>query len=261
MRKSALIIFLALPLIFVAALVNAANWQYLGPGKNDIIFYFDNENIIKSEGTLKVKQKEVYSEQIFTRLKDRLGEKYADLTDIVNLIEIDCPGKRSRIRSITYYDSAGKAIDSLNRRDPEWLFIPQESAVNILHELYCSVEWEYIVSTKDDDYFLNTGGMAVNNLNVTFWMKAVNKNTKKESERDKFTIKCNNGNFSLRYRIKYKPDGSLSKVNSYDDYIEWSQISPNTIIDSFNKLLCADGQPRKDVKGYLINTLKSNDKK
>ena len=196
----------------------------LGPGKNDIVFYFDNENIIESEGTLKVKEKEVYKEDIFARLKERLGEKYSDLTDIVNLIEIDCPGKRSRVRSITYYTSDGKVMDSQNRTDPDWLFIPQKSEVNILHEICCPIEWEYIISSKDDNYFLNTGGVAVNNSNVTFWMRAVNKNTKKESEKDKFTIKCNDGQFSLRYRIKYKPDGSISNVNSCDDYIEWSRF-------------------------------------
>lgn len=254
MRKGTLtIIALVLGLFLEAPSVHSADWQYYNSDKNGSSLFYDRESVKDTNGIVKVYQKEIYHESTLSRVRERLGDKYSDLAEIVNLLEIDCSNRQSKVKSVIYYNSDGTIIESRDKEGLEWISIPQKSELNMLYELCCPSEWAYITSSSDDDYFMNIGRIEANDSNVTFWIKAISKTTKKESEKDKFTIKCKNGNYALRYHMKYQPDGSLSKVKSYESYLEWSRISSNTIIDLFQKLLCAEGQPRRDLKAHLNN--------
>jgi len=253
-KKISVIIVVALSFFFKAPAANSADWQYYDAARNGSSFFYDRGNVTNSNGILKIYQKEAYQENALFRLRERLGAKYSDLTEIVNLIEIDCPNERSRTRSVTYYDSDGKAIETRDKGGAEWAPISQKSELTRLCELCCPAEWIYAASSKNDDYLLNTDRVESNNSNVTFWIKTVNKATKKETERDKFSIRCKTGDYALRYHIKYKPDGTVSKVNLYETYLDWSRIPPNTIMSLFQNVMCSEGQPRKDPKAYLSNT-------
>ncbi len=124
----------------------------------------------------------------------------------------------------------------------------------MLCELCCPSDWIYVASSKDDDYLLNIDRVESNDSNVTFWIKTVNKVTKKEAERDRFTVRCKTGHYALRYHIKYKNDGSVSKVDLDQPYLDWSRIPPNTIINLFQNVMCSEGRPRADPKAYLDKT-------
>jgi hypothetical protein len=261
MRKSVLIMtMIPILLLFAALSANGADWQYFGSDKNGNSLFYDIKNIAYSDNVIKVYQKENHREEFLARLRNRLGDDYDDLTEIVNLIEIDCPHEQSRIRSVSYYSSSGKELKNIKSRGGDWQDIPQESPIHMLYELSCPANWEYFISSNDDKYFLNTGRMILNDLTVTFWMKAINKKTEKETEKTKFTIKCKNGNYAVRYQMKYKPDGSAPAVYSEGNFVGWDKIPSDTIIDSFQKLLCVEGAPRKDVGGYLKDTFHKDKK-
>jgi hypothetical protein len=253
-KKIPVIIAIALIFLFKAPAADSADWQYYDMARNGSSFFYDSGNVTTSNGIVKVYQKEAYHENALFRLRERLGPKYSDLTDIVNLLEIDCPKERARIQSVTYYDSDGKVIETRDKGGADWTPVSQKSELSRLCELCCPSEWTYVASSKNDDYLFNTDRVESNNSNVTFWIKTVNKGTKKEAERDKFTIRCKTGEYALRYHIKYDPNGSVSKVELYEPYPEWASIPKNTIINLFQNVTCSEGQPRTDPKAYLEKT-------
>jgi hypothetical protein len=250
-KKISVIIVVAFSFFFKASAVNSADWQYYDTARNGSSFFYDRGNVTNSDGVLKIYQKEAYHENALFRLRERLGAKYSDLTGVINFLEIDCPNERARIRSVTYYDSDEKAIETKDKGGADWTSVSQKSELSRLCELCCPADWKYAASSKNDDYLLNTDRMESNNSTVTFWIKAVDKVTKKEAEKDKFSVRCKTGEFALRYHIKYKPDGSVSKVNLYEPYPTWSKIPPNTIISLFQNVMCSEGQPRQDPNAYL----------
>lgn len=256
MKKGMFIIFVTFCLFFMATLADGADWQYYGLDKDGDSLFYDKENVTHSNDIVKIYQKETYLADNLFWIKQRLGDKYSDLKEVVNLIEIDCSAKRSKIRTVTYYNTKENVIESRDQAGTDWILMPQKSELHMLYELCCPAEWAYVTSSKDDDYFLNISKMTVNHSDVTFWMKGINRKTSQEAEKDKFTIKCKSGTYALRHHIKYQSDGSASKVTSYDRYIEWSRISPDTIIGFFQKLLCTDGLARKDIKDQLHNISK-----
>ena len=261
MKKSVLIITLIPIFLFFAFFpADSADWQYFSTDKNGNSLFYDIQNIVCTENVVKVYQKENHREEFLERLRNRLGDGYDDLSEIVNLIEIDCSHEQSRISSVSYYSSNGKELKNIKSRAGDWKPIPQESGLHILYELCCPADWEYIISSDKDKYFLNTGRIGSNDLSVTFWMKAINKKTEKETEKTKFTIRCKNGTYAVRYQMKFKPDGSAPAVHSEGNFIAWDKIPSDTIIDTFQKLLCVEGVPRKDVKVYIKETY-NKDKK
>jgi len=247
-------IAIALSFLLNASIVDAADWQFYDTARNGNSFFYDRGNVTDSNGLLKIYQKEGYQENALFRLREKLGAKYSDLAEIVNLIEIDCPNERSRIRSVTYYNSDKKAIETRDKGDAEWTPVSQRSELKTLYELCCPSDWAYVASSKNDDYFVNADRVESNNSTVTFWIKTVDKATKKEAERDKFSIRCETGEYALRYHIKYTPDGSIAKVNLHGTYVDWSRIRANTIISLFQNVMCSEGKPRTDPKAYLNKT-------
>jgi hypothetical protein len=253
-KKISVIIVVALSFFLKAPAANSADWQYYETARNGDSFFYDTGNVTSSNGILKIYQKEAYLENTLFRLRDRLGPKYSDLTEIVNLIELDCPNERSKIKSITYYDSDGKAIETRDKVSSEWTPVSQKLELNRLYELCCPWDWTYVASSKNNDYLLNTDRVEPINSDVTFWIKTLNKTTKEEAERDKFTVRCKTGDYALRYHIKYKSDGSVAKVRHQEAYLDWSRIPANTIISLFQNVVCSEGQPRTDPKAYLKKT-------
>jgi hypothetical protein len=251
--KISVIIVVALTFFLEATMANSADWQYYDTARNGSSFFYDRGNITNSDGILKIYQKEAYHENVLFRLRERLGARYSDLAGIINFVEIDCANDRSRIRSVTYCDSGGKSIEIRDKGTPEWTPVSQRSELSMLSELCCPAEWKYAASSRKADYLLNTDRVESNNSSVTFWIKTVDKVTKKEAERDKFSIICKTGEYALRYHIKYKPDGSVSKMNLYEPYPNWSSVPQNTIINLFQNVVCSEGRPRTDPKAYLNN--------
>ncbi|MEW6053210.1 MAG: surface-adhesin E family protein [Nitrospirota bacterium] len=243
---------LAMSLLVAAVTAGGAEWEYLGADKNGIPLFYDKKNITESDGIIKIFQKQAYPEEMLQRIGERFGARYADLKKIVNLVEIDCESRSTRTSSVTYYDAKDNIIET-KQGDREWTSIPyaHASASNILYELSCPAEWTHITSSKEQDYFLNARRISSSTSDVTFWMKGVDRTTSLDTEKDKFTIRCNNGTYALRYHVKYAPDGTASTVKSYERLAEWSKIGNDTIIGFFRQVLCTDGLARKDIREHL----------
>jgi len=244
-------VFLICLLSVPASLVGAADWIYLTTDMKGAQLFYDRGTIAFSDDTVRVHQKEVYSEQHLMRIRERLGGIYEDLTETVNLIEINCRDYQSRVESVLQYNSEGAVITSRKNGGKEWKAIPRKSAVNLLYELCCPADWVYVTSSEDEEYFLNTERITVNASTVTFWMKGINKNTGRDTEKDRITIQCRQNIYALYHHIRYEPDGQVAQVSSHRKHLELKNISRNTIIHAFQKIVCADSEPRREVKEYL----------
>jgi hypothetical protein len=244
-------------LLFFSSLpVTASDWQYYISDRNGSRVFYDRESISRSDHMVMVQQKIIYNDHALSHIIERMGTRYEDLAEIVNSLEINCAEKQIKEKSITYVSSKGAVIDSrLHNVRHDRMQIGHKEELNILYDLCCFNEWLYVTSSADTDYLLSTASMKSSDISVSFWMKGTNRTSHEELERDKFIIRCTDGSYSLRYHIRYRKDKSSSIPIGVENNFSWLKIPPNTIIDSFQKLLCSGGQPRKDVRNYLITVM------
>ncbi|MFZ5908175.1 MAG: surface-adhesin E family protein [Nitrospirota bacterium] len=229
----------------------AAEWVYLTSDEQGVRIFYDRETIERSGTRVKVSEKEVYGERHLMRIRDRLGGVFSDLTETVSLREIDCGERQSRVESVAQYDSSGEVISIRKNTGKEWTAISPKSAVNLLYELCCPADWRYVTSSADEEYFLNTDRITVHASTVTFWMKGIHKNTGRETEQDRITIQCRKSFYALHQHISYEPEGKVAQVSSHRQHVELSKISSGTIISAFQEIVCADSEPRQNIKEYL----------
>lgn len=250
-RTSLIAVFLICLFSVPASLAGAADWIYLTTDEKEAQLFYDRETLACSDDIVRVQQKEIYGEKHLMRIRDRLGSIYEDLTETVNLIEINCRDQQSRVESVAQYNSAGALISTHKNQGREWKAIPRNSAVNLLYELCCPSDWVYVSSSEDEEYFLNTERITMNASAVTFWMKGINKKTGRETERDRIIIQCRHNIYALHHHISYEPDGKVAQVSTHRNHRELKKISRSTIIYAFQEIVCADKEPRREVKEYL----------
>lgn len=257
-RGFRLLIFLWM-FLGIATQVGAAEWEYYTINKDGNSLFFDKSSISLPDNVIRVNQKEVYTtDNLFWR-KKRLGKKFIDSKETITQIEVNCSNADYRVRMVTEYDSDGKTIDIFSyEKRFSWKPAVDYPEVYILYDLVCFSEWIYVTSSVDYDYFINKGALRVNNsnVNISFWMKEVDKKTGKETEKEKVTIVCEKDKYTLRHLMKYNPDGSVKEVLTDRQLKRWIPIKPKTIIDGFHEILCDDKYVRQNVKDYLKTVLK-----
>jgi hypothetical protein len=106
-------------------------------------FFYDRKNINNPYEDFKniigVWQKIIYDNESVDRITAHLGVKYADLTESISMIEIDCSKKYAQTKAITYYDAKGKIIDTKCKTKDDWKEItPESSPLDKLYKAVCS---------------------------------------------------------------------------------------------------------------------------
>jgi hypothetical protein len=115
------------------------DWRFFA--RNIDYYYYDNGNINqpydKFENIVSVWQKIIYQESSVNRISDYLGPKYADLAESISLIEIDCSTKNAWTKSVVFYDSKDRVIDTTCKTKENWKLITPETPLDKLYKSVC----------------------------------------------------------------------------------------------------------------------------
>ncbi|MEW6054472.1 MAG: surface-adhesin E family protein [Nitrospirota bacterium] len=135
-------IIIGIIIIFVSSSAGAEEWR-LFDHYNDH-YYYDKESINypleNSREIIGVWQKVIFNDESLDRIISHLGPKYADLVEVISLIEINCYTKHAQIKSKAYYDKRGNAIDTMNKTRSDWKAIEATSPLNQLYYAVCPVK-------------------------------------------------------------------------------------------------------------------------
>jgi hypothetical protein len=113
-----------------------------------------------------------------------------------------------------------------------------------------SSQWYFAASKKNSYYFIDSENMEIGGTNVTFWVMSVNPETGKVLSTKKCTIDCAVDIIAVKEVLRHGFDGT--SVESYKNSLDWYVIPPDSATESIERLLCADGEPRKDISKYLM---------
>lgn len=107
-------------------------------------FFYDRKNINNPYEDFKniigVWQKIVYDDESINRITAHLGVKYADLTESISMVEMDCSKKCAQTKAITYYDVKGKIIETKRTSKEDWKEITPKSPLHKLYKAVCPHE-------------------------------------------------------------------------------------------------------------------------
>lgn len=113
-----------------------------------------------------------------------------------------------------------------------------------------SSQWYFAASRKNSYYFVDSENVEMSGTNVTFWVMSVNPETGKVLSTKKCTIDCAVDIIAVKEVMRNGFDGT--SVESYKNNLDWYVIQPDSATESIERLLCSDGEPRKDIKKYLM---------
>jgi len=132
-----------LTILLLVTPVIGSDWVKYGGYKENIYLY--NRVSVKhmKEDIVQVWGKIVFS--VEGRKKDILDMRkwglstkgYDKLSHILDLYEIDCKGRMSRILYVTHYDTDGSVIKSFTYDKPDWSYIPPGSKMDTLRKKVC----------------------------------------------------------------------------------------------------------------------------
>jgi hypothetical protein len=133
-----LMIVLSLCVLWIS-IVLGEDWRLFC--RNIDFYYYDNGNINrpydKFKNIVSVWQKIAYMESSVNRIADHLGPKYADLAESISLIEIDCHTKKTQTKSVVFYDSKDRVIDTTCKTKDNWKLIAPETPLDKLYNAVC----------------------------------------------------------------------------------------------------------------------------
>ena len=107
-------------------------------------FFYDRQNINNPyencRNVIGVWQKIVYDNESVDRITAHLGVKYADLTESISMIEIDCSRGHAQTKAVTFYDTKGHVIDTKYTTKDDWKEITLRSPLSKLFMAVCPAE-------------------------------------------------------------------------------------------------------------------------
>ena len=105
---------------------------------------------------------------------------------------------------------------------------------------------QYAIVDEADSIFIDED-------KITFWTNEEDQDNHLQSKA-KLTIDCNKRKFRFNEELKYDDKGSVTSKASSEDYEQWVEIPPGSIIDTAGELLCdEDNKPRTNYKNALIS--------
>jgi hypothetical protein len=123
--------------IFVSVEAVAAEWAHLEETDEEAVSY-DMESIIRpSNAIVRVIVKTAFSEKGIMMHMKEFGERYHNLSYVIDLLEFNCPEKKTRILRTTLYSRDGNILVSDTSSELEWLFIIADSLGETLYKKVC----------------------------------------------------------------------------------------------------------------------------
>lgn len=138
MRDKASITLTVISLIFFWDMqVWGEDWRYYGEN-NYHVGYYDAESITRtSEGTVRVREKDIFTEEGVIEAVRKLGEEYKTLSYVIMLDEVHCLDGRIRPLSSAFYSKDGKVLSPFDYQSTNWGFIVPETRAEVLYEILC----------------------------------------------------------------------------------------------------------------------------
>jgi hypothetical protein len=138
MRNKSGIILTVISLIFFWYMQAwGEDWRYYGEN-NYHVGYYDAESITRtSQGTVTVREKDIFTEKGVMEAVGKLGEKYKTLNYVIMLDEVHCVDGRIRPFSSAFYSKDGKLLSSFDYQATDWGFIVPETRGEALYEILC----------------------------------------------------------------------------------------------------------------------------
>jgi len=118
------------------------DWKPYQATRNGDIYYFDSESIEKLPGGLikvwtRTEKTEFLGGDLFKHVDEvTSGAKDKVVGEIIQLLEINCPGRQFRVINLAVYDKL-KDIKEYYTDPSEWEGIAPGSVTNFLHEEVC----------------------------------------------------------------------------------------------------------------------------
>jgi len=132
------------------------------------------------------------------------------------------------------------------------LFIFISSIVLILSAPVYSAQWYFGAAAKNRYYFVDAENINISDTNITFWIMNMSIITGKIRSIKRCTIDCAVDICTVSEVNKYGLNGNILEVTSYANNLEWYVVPSDSATESIEKLLCSDGQPRRNIKEYLM---------
>jgi hypothetical protein len=147
---------------------------------------------------------------------------------------------------------------------PSGMKEPKEGRIKILLLIFLAVtiflvlslpvyssQWYFAASKKNNYFFVDSENVEISGTNVTFWVMSVNPETGKVLSTKKCTIDCAIDIIVVEEAVRHGFEGT--SIESYKNNLDWYVIPPDSATESIERLLCSDGEPRKDIRKYLRN--------
>ena len=115
-----------------------------------------------------------------------------------------------------------------------------------------SAQWYFAAAAKNRYYFVDAENINISDTNITFWIMNMDIITGKVRSIKRCTIDCAVDILTVSEVYKYGLNGTILEVNSYANKLEWYVVPPDSATESIEKLLCSDGQPRRNIKEDLM---------
>ncbi len=119
-----------------------------------------------------------------------------------------------------------------------------------LSTLY-SEEWCFVASSKSNYYFVDSESMYIGDNNVTFWILKQNIETGKIIFKKKLSVNCEDETVIVKDVVRFSSIDTFMDDILYEDDFKWREIFPNTKMQVIERMLCADGEPIKNLKERL----------
>lgn len=136
--------FLIIILLITPVMASSDEWVEYDMSKNGNIYSYNKVNIKhRTKNIVQVWIKEVFSDEGREKIIQPLSkgglttEEWEKLSHTLVLDEIDCKKRKSRILSITYYNTDGKGFFIHSYDKAEWDYIVPRSMMNTLRKKVC----------------------------------------------------------------------------------------------------------------------------
>lgn len=122
--------------------VNGAEWVLLHRDKSHTLFYDSKSITSDGEGTIKVWEKDIPSEEIKQKVSAKMKQegtydkKWDDMSYTLLLVVIKCNTREFDESYVSYYDSKGGQIRE-QRNDPSFQPIPPDTRMELLYKAVC----------------------------------------------------------------------------------------------------------------------------
>lgn len=138
--KPALLIMIMM-IAFAYADVRGADWKLVGKSET-YEYYYDAENITRlPENIVRVWNRAVFNEKGVDEIVKELGSRYKEVSSSVEIYELNCPDKKARPVSLSYYSKEGTVLGASSagsfKIQMDWSAIASGTAIELVYKAVC----------------------------------------------------------------------------------------------------------------------------